>query len=176
MSAKGNITCYYFSSWVCLFEVFSPVILDVHPYALSGFWLFFWTSEHHFFEQSAVFRPNIVIFHFSCSNDKAFKWETVSQSLEHQVSSVHTQGCPLAQLTAFAALTDAVLVSCNSVASVTRTTELEQKSVCHETSSWRLSKIHQLFWFTEKSVLFSHYVSFLPLPTHTGVGLLGFFS
>lgn len=45
------------------------------------------------------------------------------------MSSEHTQGCPLAQLTAFAALTDAVLVLCNSAASVTSITELGQKSV-----------------------------------------------
>lgn len=150
MSAKGNITCCYFSSRVWIFKEFSPVILDMHPYALSGFWLFFWVSEHHFFEQSAIFRPNTVIFHFSCSNSKASKWEIVSGgSLEHQLSSEHTQCCPLTQLTPFAAPTDAVLVLCNSVAPVTRITELGQKRVHHETSSWRLSKIHQLFWPTE---------------------------
>lgn len=55
--------------------------------------------------------------------------------MEHQMSSENAQGCPLAQLTAFAALTDAVLVLCNSVASVTRITELGQKPVHHETSS-----------------------------------------
>lgn len=51
------------------------------------------------------------------------------------MSPEHTQGHPLAQLTAFAALTDAVLVLCNPVAPVARTTELGQKSVHPETSS-----------------------------------------
>lgn len=103
-------------------------------YQVSGF--FFSEYQSITSLSKVLFSGQTLIFHFSCSNSKAFKLETVSSgSLEHQVSSEHTQGCPLAQLTAFAALTDAVLVLCSSVASVTRITELGQKSVDHETSS-----------------------------------------
>lgn len=56
--------------------MFSAVTLDVHPHAIWGCWGFFWTSEHHFFEQTDIFRPTTVIFRFKCSNDKALKQET----------------------------------------------------------------------------------------------------
>lgn len=127
------------------------MIISVHDFVSSRYFLpSFLVCTHMLYQVSGffseyqsitslskvLFSGQTLIFHFSCSNSKAFKWETVSSgSLEHQVSSEHTQGCSLAQLTAFAALTDAVLVLCNSVASVTRITELGQKSVDHETSS-----------------------------------------
>lgn len=147
MSAKGNKTCLLFQFMsLCLRSIFFHHSWCA-PICSIRFLPFL--SKKTISLSKVLLSEQSLIFHFSCSNSKAFKWETVSSgSLEHHVSSEHTQGCPLAQLTAFAALTDAVLVFCNSVASVTRITELGQKSVDHETSSGRLSKIHQLFWST----------------------------
>lgn len=146
---------HYKDIWDASQGEYNMPIISVHEFASSTYFLpsflmcthmlyqlsgFFTEYQNTISLSKVLFSDQTLIFHFNCSNSKAFKWETVSSgSLEHQVRSKHTQGCPLAQLTAFAAL--AVLVLCNSVQSVTSLTELGQKSAHHETTSWTLSKI-----------------------------------
>ena len=87
---QGQNNTLLFRSQAWVFRVFSAAVLQAHPHATLACWGFFWTSEHHFFEQTAIFRPTSEIFPLNYSNDKAFKQEAACLTASGEPSELRT--------------------------------------------------------------------------------------